>query len=222
MDRIIRDEKMRYDGYRFLSACFCQPQKNVFQEENLLENLTMILREICPGAAPFSAAMEESLRKFGDEDLLVEYSRLFVGPFGLKAPPYGSVYLDGERRVMGDSTMAVIRMYEEEGLSGHVEFADLPDHVSVELEFMSYLLFKEIEALRKSDIGSAFEAKRKQEKFLTEHLGRWIAPFCEKIKEETQNGFYSALADCASVFVGSSCPANLPEAAGEEVSNAAP
>src|SRR3989304_4531298 len=102
MDEMILRERTRGDCYRFLSACFCQPGKNVFQEDSIL--------------------------KYGNEELLVEYSRLFIGPFGVIAPPYGSVYLDGERRVMGDSTMKVIGMYRDEGLSGPSDATALPDH----------------------------------------------------------------------------------------------
>ena len=216
MDEMILRERMRGDCYRFLSACFCQPQKNVFQEEKLLQNLTNSLRRICPEAALFSASMEESILKYGNEELLVEYSRLFLGPFGVIAPPYGSVYLDGERRVMGDSTMEVIRMYRNEGLSGSVDTRELPDHVGVELEFMSYLVFREIKALETSDLRAAGEFVEKQERFSGEFLRRWIPPFCERIKENTENGFYTALAQCASTFIGSSRPADLCDVTGGE------
>ncbi len=216
MDEMILRERMRGDCYRFLSACFCQPEKNVFQEEKLLQNLTKSLHRICPEAALFSASMEESILKCENEELLVEYSRLFIGPFGVIAPPYGSVYLDGERRVMGDSTMNVLGMYRSEGLTGSDDAGELPDHVAVELEFMSHLVFKEIKALETADLLAAVDAVKKQEKFSAEFLRRWIPPFCERIKENTENGFYSALAQCASTFIRSSRPADLREVAGEE------
>ncbi len=52
------------------------------------------------------------------EPLKVEFSKLFVGPYKLFAAPYGSVYLDDERKVMGDSTLDVKNRYREAGL-GH-------------------------------------------------------------------------------------------------------
>lgn len=209
---IVLHEKMKSDCYRFLSACFCEPQKNLFREEHLLNNLTMNLQQTSPGAAVFSALMEENIRQYSDEELAVEYAKLFLGPFEIKAPPYGSLYLDGERRVMGDSTMDVIRFYEGAGLSGSKDCRDLPDHIAVELEFMSYLIYKEIEALEKSDFKTALNMVSKLEQFLDRFLGSWIVPFCEKIKESTDNGFYAALADCASSFVRSSNPGQIREA----------
>jgi TorA maturation chaperone TorD len=214
---VVLHEKMKSDCFRFLSACFCQPQMNLFREEHLLNNLTINLRQIGPGADVFSASMEENIRKYSDEDLIVEYARLFLGPFDIKAPPYGSLYLDGEEKVMGDSTMAVIRFYEETGLSRSKDCMDLPDHIAVELEFMSYLIYKETEALEKSDFATALEMVKKQERFLDRFLRRWIIEFCEKIKASTDNGFYSALADCASLFVKSYNPGHIQETLGEEV-----
>ncbi len=199
------NERLRYDCYRFLSACFCQPAGNVLQEENMLGNLTVSLQRICPEAAAFSAVMLGNISKYSSSELLIEYANLFVGPFELKAPPYGSVYLDGERRVMGDSTMEVIRLYEEEGLRGADGFNDLPDHIAVELEFVSFLIYKEIEALEKSDFGTALTIMEKQKKFLDGHLGPWVRRFCGKIKEGTDNRFYTALADCVSCFMSSRC-----------------
>ncbi len=216
MHEVVLQEKMKSDCYRFLSACFCQPQKSLFQEEQLLKNLTMNLRGSVRKPPYFPQSMEENIRKYSDEDLAVEYARLFLGPFEIKAPPYGSLYLDGERKVMGDSTMEVIRFYEDAGLSGNKDCMDLPDHIAVELEFMSYLIYRETEALEKSDFATAIEMIKKQERFLDQFLGRWIREFCEKIKESTDNGFYSALADCASSFVGSYNPGHLREALGEE------
>lgn len=213
---VVLHEKMKSDCFRFLSACFCEPQTNLFQQEHLLNHLTMNLRQISPGADLFSASMEASLQTCSAEELSVEYARLFLGPFETKAPPYGSLYLDGERKVMGDSTMEVIRFYEGMGLSRDKDCMDLPDHVAVELEFMSYLIYREAEALEKSDFAKALEMIKKQKNFLDQFLGRWIPEFCEKIKSSTENGFYVALADCTSRFVGSYDPDHVREMLGEE------
>ncbi len=44
---------------------------------------------------------------------------------GFITPNNGSVYLDEGRRVMGDSTMEVIKMYRDEGLSIDEDFKEL-------------------------------------------------------------------------------------------------
>lgn len=206
VDEFIMHKKMFADCYRFLSACFYLPEKELFLKEGLLNNLTATLKQVFPNASVFSAAMEENIKRYSDEDLAVEYAKLFVGPSELKAPPYGSVYLDEERRVMGDSTMKVIKLYEDEGLGRDGNFKELPDHIAVELEFMYYLIYKEVEAMERADSQTAAQFRKKQEMFLDSFLSKWISPFCQKIKEGTDNGFYHALADCVSAFIMSSRP----------------
>ena len=68
------------------------------------------------------------------ESLKSDFSRLFIGPFKLLAPPYGSIYLDGNSCLMGASTMEVRQLYRNEGLNPVIKEA--PDHIAIELEFM--------------------------------------------------------------------------------------
>lgn len=208
----ILKEKIRGDGYRLLAACFYQPQKETFIEEEFFKTLEGLLRPASPDAAAHAAVMEKAFLKYSEEDLLVAYAKLFVGPNELLAPPYGSVYLDGEKMVMGDSTMAAIKMYEDQGLSMDGEFRNLPDHITVEMEFMYYLIFKETEALEKSEWDRSLDFIKTQELFLDQFLNRWVKPFCDKIKQGTDNEFYTSLADCVSVFIGNTRPGDdIPE-----------
>lgn len=208
----ILQEKRRGDGYRLLSACFYQPQQETFLQEEFFKNLEGLLRPISPDAAAHVSEMGKAFLKYSEEDLLVVYAKLFVGPNELLAPPYGSVYLDGEKMVMGDSTLEAIKMYEEQGLFIDSGFGNLPDHVTVELEFMYYLIFKEVEALEKSQWDAVLDLIKTQELFFDKFLGRWVKPFCDKIKEGTGNEFYTSLADCVSVFIGKARPGDdIPE-----------
>lgn len=194
-------ESVRGDCCRLLAACFYQPQKEIFMEGGLLKNLTAYLQQVCPETAAFSSGMENNILNYSDEELAVEYAKLFVGPNEMIAPPYGSMYLDGEKTIMGDSTMEVIRMYQEEGLARDSEFKDLPDHIAVEMEFMYYLIFKGIKALEKSDTDSAQDFFNKQKSFHDKFLSSWVPQFCVRIKEGTKNGFYLSLAECLLIFV---------------------
>lgn len=200
-NEFIVHEMMRGECYRFLAACFYLPKKEMLSAEHILANLTHNLQDICPAAAPFSKGMEDSFAEYSEEELAVEYARLFVGPFGLKAPPYGSVYLDGGHTVMGPSTMETIRIYEEEGLARNEEFNELPDHIVVELEFMYFLIYREVEALQKGEQARAQEYQQKQEDFRIRFLDKWVPSFCGNMKNETDNDFYSALADCLATLI---------------------
>ncbi len=194
-------EKCRGDGYKFLAACFYPPDKELFLQENLLGNLVEAVSQACPSAKAFATQMEESFRRYSREELSVEYARLFLGPYELQAPPYGSIYLDGKGRVMDDSTIAVLASYEEAGLSLSKDFHELPDHIAAELEFMYFLAYREVEALQNHDLETAGKFLNFQERFWDGFLRRWVPPFCERIRDRSENRFYRALADCLSSFL---------------------
>lgn len=49
----------RADCYKLLAACFCEPEKELFQEEAVLENLEELLEEVCPTAVKFTQTMKD-------------------------------------------------------------------------------------------------------------------------------------------------------------------
>jgi TorA maturation chaperone TorD len=170
-------------------------------QEKVLEKLTQSLKQVYPRGSVFSKKMSKVFMGYSDEELSVEFARLFVGPFELKAPPYGSVYLDEGRRVMGDSTMEIVKLYHETGLVINDNFKDLPDHVAVELEYMYYLIFQEVEFLQSAQSDKAAHFVKYQRIFLDRFLGKWISAFCEKVHENTENEFYKLLSTCTRDFV---------------------
>ncbi|MHC5047351.1 MAG: TorD/DmsD family molecular chaperone [Planctomycetota bacterium] len=119
--------EQRAAAYKLLSLCFHPP------DEGLLEVLREAdLQGLCPNSLP---ALDE-LRK--------DHTQLFVGPFRVPAPPYGSVYLEDDGRVCGESTMDMIARYGEEGL--RVTLKEPADHVAIELEYMYLLVVRQMEA----------------------------------------------------------------------------
>jgi TorA maturation chaperone TorD len=202
-------ERERADCYRLLSACFYPPWE-LQGNEKLFYELAGLMERLCPGAAGFPAEMRKS---FAAWDLPVDYAKLFVGPFELKAPPYGSVYLDGERRLMGDSTLRVISMYREAGISMDEGFKEMPDHIAVELEFMHYLASKAAEGFEGSAQGGALTFVAAQKKFMDELLAPWVPAFCKQIRTEASSEFYKALAGCLEAFVY--CDSEHLESAGQ-------
>ncbi len=211
IEQFIQFERARRDCYKLLAACFYQPQKKLFLDENVFTALGNLLTRVCPEAAFFSEKMATALMQYDEETLLVEYARLFVGPNELLAPPYGSVYLEEGRKVMGESTARVMEFYKAEGLSMDEQFQNLPDHITAEMEFMYYFAYQEVEALEKNDREKAVYFQNRQEVFLRTFLDGWVVSFSEKIKEGTENGFYLALADCLSIFMSKTDRCAMPE-----------
>lgn len=201
-DKFLETEGHREDVYRLLSACYCVPEPEL-REPALLDRLTGSLDGVCREAVGFAEQMKAALSQYTERALLVDYSKLFLGPFKLLAPPYGSVYLEPERKLMGDSTADVIRWYQQAGVSFDHAQKDLPDHIAVELEFMSYLIWKEREAWRVGDGDAARQRLEDQQAFLARHLGAWVRDFAQAVKDGTSNLFYRSLADCTTTFIES-------------------
>jgi len=191
----------RAESYRLLAACFYTPDDIWLNQGSLFKDLTGALQPVCPKAADFALQMGKTAAQYGVQELAIEYAKLFVGPYELLAPPYGSVYLDQGKRVMGDSTMTVIKMYQEYGLKIADDFKEMPDHIAVELEFMYYLIYKEIEAVQQAEHEEALSFIEAQQRFISSFLGKFVFSFCEKVKEGTTSEFYRALADCVLTFV---------------------
>jgi len=210
-------EQLRGDSFRLLAACFYQPQRDTFEEASLY-NLAESLKALCPGAADCAEEMIKLLPVYSDEELLVDYSRLFVGPTELLAAPYGSVYLEKEGRVMGDSTMAAVAFYESRGLVMDTDFKEVPDHIAVELEFMSYLIFKEIEAIEGKNRTAAASALEAQELFMNNFLRPWADTFAGRMAVAAETGYYKALAGCLSAFV---CKTDIQDSLHERLKAAA-
>jgi len=194
-----KQEIAKADVYRLLAACFYEPT-NEFLEENLFSQLEEQLSQISGELAAMAKEMDVSFRKIGPEPLLLDYTRLFLGPFDILAKPYGSVYLDGEKVVMGDSTMRAIDLYQRGGFEIAADFSEMPDHVAAELEYL-YLL-----TLRLAQVGEeeSDELKRLnvlKNKFLQEHLGNWVSTLADRIRKSAETDFYQRVADLTERFV---------------------
>jgi TorA maturation chaperone TorD len=125
--------------------------------------------------------------------LVLEHTRLFVGPGRVPAPPYGSVYHDGPV-LMGESTMDALRHYREAGFALAPDAAVLPDHVVAELSFLSVLAEEEARAWGEGDAGAARSWMGRRGAFLCDHLAAWAPELCRRMLEATTEPFYVALA----------------------------
>ncbi|MBM2827898.1 MAG: cytoplasmic chaperone TorD family protein [Actinobacteria bacterium] len=210
-------ERQRGDCFRLLAACFYPPEMKVLIEEGVLENLHGLLEEVCPEAAACCEGMARALSQASEEELAVAHAKLFVGPFALRAPPYGSLYLESQNRLMGDTTMEVLKMYQRAGLALSGDFKDAPDHIAAELEFMYFLVAKEVHALRQGDRNDAFKYLEMQHEFHEKYLHPWMEPFVEMIRTGSEHEFYRLLAKSLSTFIMKTpVPRTLPGKIGAE------
>lgn len=190
MVETISVSNLRAGGYKFLAECYYPPDERRIQ----------VWKSCSKSADPSLASIVRNIPPIDNLEVLsVDHSKLFVGPFALLAPPYGSVYLEGERKIHGDSTEDTLNWYGREGLN--VKIREVPDHIAIELEFMSFLISKEIEAWESGDKEKANLFLDKQKNFLNAHLGKWIVDFTELVECKAQMLFYKKLAQYTASFI---------------------
>ena len=102
---------------------------------------------------------------------------------------------------MGNSTLDARERYRDAGLDKAKTFKDAPDHITAELEFMHYLIFKEIEALSNSDMQAAIGLLQKQKSFLEDHLMAWVPELAQNITKHAEYSFYPNLARATEIFL---------------------
>lgn len=127
--------------------------------------------------ASYLALAEFSAAPAVDDWSAVEFcfNHLFVGPRALLAPPYASIYLDGDQtRLMGESTMRVRRLYEMLGLVSPWLNKIPDDHIALELD----ALWQIESALQHTDSPQLLDARE----YLLAHLQHWVAKLIAKIK----------------------------------------
>lgn len=152
------------------------------------------------GIEAFLQSSEEKLI----EDLAVEYARLFLGP-GKHISPHESIHHqreDGDWGTLwGADTVDVKKFIEATGLNYEADYKGMPDHISVEFEFMAALIRREKQAWVESDEKSARSCVAVQKKFLEEHLIQWIPDFCDKVVQQAELPFYRAVAELTRSFI---------------------
>jgi TorA maturation chaperone TorD len=196
---LVSRETARQQVYQSLAACWHIPDKPMGP---VLATLLKDLIELDSAAAePVDHMKTHAAENDNPASLTPEFTRLFIGPFHPPCPPYGSVYMEKTRTLMGDSTMDTLSRYRDLGVDLDEHFKEAPDHICAELEFMCLLVYKELTGIRSGDPGRAEQMLAHQLAFLDDHLNRWIPLFTERVEAHAHTRFYKELARATTVFV---------------------
>lgn len=188
MECLINEICQRADNYKFLSDCYYLPDEGLMNKVADIARTDSYFAELSSLVPPLTEL----------EELKIDFAALFVGPYKLLAPPYGSVYLE-DGKLIGDSTVDVSNCYQREKLD--IVTMDAPDHIAIELEFMYCLVTRQIEATRDENLQELQSCQSKQASFLQLHLGRWISVFADNVKNNAKTEFYRNLAQLTEMFV---------------------
>lgn len=197
--------KERSKVYRLLSQFFLKNPDRDFlgkiKDSGFLEN---ILRMHDAGEEEFKLPTHYLMRFLDEsqripenqflEALQVDFTRLTRGikkGYG-PPPPYESVWM-GSPTIMSEWTEEVLRFYAETRIRMDLE-DELPDHIGIELKFMSLLCFREMEKWHRGDVESARKTLERENQFLREHLLVWAPFYLEAMEKEAETSFYKGIA----------------------------
>lgn len=124
------------------------------------------------------------------ESLLVEFTRLMVGPGETPAVPYGSFYLSPTRNLMTEETLAVRAYYLEAGLAVQNLHQVPDDHLGIELEFL-YWLTQQADC---GDLGARVRFLAFHDGFIRDHFSRWLPEFASALDRAATEPFFRTVA----------------------------
>lgn len=193
-------EQVRGSGYYHLARLFELPGALLI-DEGVLDKLHVAVAAVNEDAAEHTAQLASAFDADGLECVRRDHMSLFVGPGQLLAPPYGSVYLEGRRELMGPSTQDAARLYHLGGMQKAADLKEPPDHVRVELDFMHRLIERTLQAVRAEAWDEAERLIGVQIVFLQNHLARWVTPFAKVARAGAATAFYRHAVDALEAFV---------------------
>lgn len=159
---LTEDNSERAEAYRVLADIFSEPPDNDFLEA-IKEDFELESKE-------------------AEDEIRGDFDSLFVSPGG-KLPPLESLHDIREKT----PTSPVSEFYEKAGLTIDEEFEYIPDHISLEFLFMSYLI-----ETNRIDL---------QENFLEGHIMNWVPYYCDEVIKQAGTVFYKEIAEITKDFV---------------------
>ncbi|EMD6373403.1 Tat proofreading chaperone DmsD [Morganella morganii] len=164
---------------RILGAAFYYPPSEIVQITELLSSGEWVAEwPYGDDAQKQAAAQKLNLVVTGEETLAQAYQRLFIGPQALPASPWGSVWLDKEQVLFGDSTVVLREWMRAHQVDIALSQNEPEDHIGLLLMMAAWTAENRPDALNS---------------LLAEHLLPWARFYLARMQEKCGSPFYEGL-----------------------------
>ncbi|NIR30875.1 MAG: hypothetical protein GWN84_16480 [Gammaproteobacteria bacterium] len=205
-EQTAREALARCTAYKLLSAVFrfpteeaCTPVASGRLGRALRGALEVEGGALPTGLAEALAAMEGVMAGLSIDELQGQYIEAFdVGLPRPPCPPNEGLYIDGVPRQRLLLKLATVYRLFGLKVDQEAEAAQLADHLAVELEFLHFLAFKELQAAEEGDGEHWAGYRHARRDFLVHHPARWLESFAQRTAEKAG----PAMAALATVAAG--------------------
>lgn len=186
------EQTILLDGVKIMGQAFWGPSVEGCTEmvkEKYLDRLQSLTSVLKTGAGGGLHEIVSIIKSFPDGDSLYQhleegYVRLFISAKGgITAPLYESCYEFEGAPLMGRTATEMKERFEAKGLSVADTIQEPPDHLSIELEYLYFLLDK---GWREKDVTLVSEASS----FAFKTMLPWVSQLQERLGPEKECPFY--------------------------------
>ena len=172
---------------KILGAFFYYPPKSE-QINSLLEGLLQLDQLTnWPNQSLITEQCQILKKQIEHPEIEYQFSLLFEGQGSMIAPPWGSVYLDQDKLLMGESQERYRAFLQQQGLRLNTGMNEPEDQFGLMLMAYAILLEK--------------HQSQAAKQLLHEHLLTWAPAYLESLKRNQISPFYQALAIIAEHYL---------------------
>ncbi|MBI1737305.1 MAG: molecular chaperone TorD family protein [Candidatus Rokubacteria bacterium] len=178
--------------YRAAALAFRHPDADALAALRRLTDAADLAGWIALPVAEALGALHRALADTTVDELRAEHARTFGHVMLSDCPLYETVGSgDGDAFRQSQALADVAGFYRAFGLD---VADDRPDHVSVELEFMHYLAYREAYAVEHHGPEAVATLREAQARFVADHLGAWGPALARAVAERTGGPLAAAAA----------------------------
>ncbi|MBQ7052607.1 MAG: molecular chaperone TorD family protein [Clostridia bacterium] len=152
-------------------------------------------------AAAGLKAVLASCRGMDVQAARMEYTRLFLGPDTLIAPPWESCYTAKERALFQESTLQVRSWYQQYSYvpAGYPSHPD--DHISLMMHFLALTTERAGDCLEQNLLCGYKSLLEGQKLFEKNHILNWMGAYCEDMDKSETKVLYPQLVRAMAEFI---------------------
>ncbi len=198
--------EIRRNFYDFLYRLYVETPQRELAEDLVNERFHFhelasleINADLSDGFRLFNEFMEQSKGKEVDalhNELVQEYTLLFLGPFKLPVQPYEAWWVSG--KIMGEPLVKVKQDYRKAGIAKSKEYKEPDDHIGLELRFMHYLCEEELSAETRERLKECLTLQRE---FFDDHILKWVPTYCDALYTYERSAFFKGIAKLTKGFI---------------------